>query len=122
RIEPEALGDVRGRDAFFLTTAHPDAAARQAAMLAETAGCRVLGWSAMLADRAGLVRDLEAAPGYDVLLTELKAAAIDTAARLAEARGADVVVVANRLRNVDGDLEGLLDLAIDLARDRADHP
>jgi cyclic 2,3-diphosphoglycerate synthetase len=123
RMEPEAIADVRGRDAFFLTTAHPDAAAAQAAALAASAGCRIVGWSARLADRAGLVDDLDGAPGYDVLLTELKAAAVDTAAARAEARGADVVVVANRLRNVDGDLGGLLDLVTDLARERAaSHP
>ena len=119
RIQTQASADVRGRDAYFLTTAHPDAAAAQAASLQASAGCRIVGWSAALADRARLVRDLEGAPGYDVLLTELKAAAIDTAAQQAQARGADVVVVANRLHSVDGDLEVLLDLVIDLARDRA---
>ena len=115
------MAEVSGRDAFFLTTAPPEAAAAQAASLGSSAGCRVVGWSARLADRAGLREDLDGAPGYDVLLTELKAAAVDTAARYAEARGADVVVVANRLRSVDGDLGSLLDLAIDLARDRATH-
>jgi cyclic 2,3-diphosphoglycerate synthetase len=124
RITPRALADVRGRDAFFLTTAHPEAAAAQAATLAAASGCRVVGWSARLADRAGLSEDLAGAPGYDVLLTELKAAAIDTAVPIAEAQGADVVVVANRLAGVDGDLEVLWDLAIDqtLGRSSVDEP
>jgi cyclic 2,3-diphosphoglycerate synthetase len=122
RLEPEVTSEVRGRDAFLLTTAHPDAALRQAAMVEASSGCRIVGWSAALADRVTLARDLEDAPGYDVLLTELKAAAIDTAAPAAEARGADVVVVANRTRDVDGDLGVLVDLLTDRARDRAPQP
>ena len=39
----------------------------------------VVGWSARLADRAGLAEDLDEADDYDVLLTELKAAAVDVA-------------------------------------------
>ena len=119
RTEPEAMGDVRGKDAFFLTTAHPDAAAHQAAALEGSTGCRIVGWSARLADRAGLAVDLDAAPGYDVILTELKAAAVDVAAATARARGAEVVLVANRMTGNEGDLEALLDRVTDLARDRA---
>ena len=66
--------------------------------------------SSRLADRAGLEEDLAAAPHFDVLLTELKAAAVDVAARRALATGAEVVFVANRPRAAggDGDLDDLL--------------
>jgi cyclic 2,3-diphosphoglycerate synthetase len=119
-FEPVPLADVQGRDAFFATTAPPEAAERLAASIEERCGCRVVGWSARLADRAGLARDMDEAEGFDVLLTELKAAAIDVAARRAEMLGADVVFVDNRAVVVegDGDLPGELDRVFDLAVER----
>jgi cyclic 2,3-diphosphoglycerate synthetase len=107
---PVPLSDVRGRDAFFATTAPHAVAARQARHLEAVHGCHVVGWTARLADRAGLAADLDAAPPYDVLLTELKAAAVDVASERAVARGAEVVVVDNRAEVVDGDMD--LDTAL----------
>src|SRR5262249_51554125 len=63
---PVALGDVRGKEAFLTTTAPGSAAARQAQLLEATAGCRIVGWSDGLADRARLSEELGVAPGYDV--------------------------------------------------------
>ena len=116
-FSPEPLVDVAGRDVFLTTTAPGAVAAKHAAYLADTFGCQVVGWSARLADRAGLAEDLDSAHGYDVLLTELKAAAVDTACRKALARGAEVVFVDNRARVVQGetDLVGFLHAAIELA-------
>ncbi len=118
-FQPLPLVDVRGRNAFFATTAPGPVAARQVRHL-EEAGCRIVGWSARLADRAGLAEDLEAAEGYDVLLTELKAAAVDVAAEAALDRGADVVFVDNRATVVEGDadLDTALGEAIELATSR----
>ncbi|HEX6131594.1 MAG TPA: 2,3-diphosphoglycerate synthetase [Actinomycetota bacterium] len=120
-FHPVPLADVRDRDAFFATTAPGAVAAHQVARLEAEAGCRVVGWSARLADRAGLVEDLEGADPYDVLLTELKAAAVDVAADRALARGADVVFVDNRAEVVEGpaDLDTVLGEVIELARSRA---
>jgi cyclic 2,3-diphosphoglycerate synthetase len=120
-FHPVPLEDVQGRDAFFATTAPAVVAARQVARLQADHGCRVVGWSARLADRAGLVEDLEGADTYDVLLTELKAAAVDVAAEHAMARGADVVFVDNRTDVVDGpgDLDTVLSEVVELARERA---
>lgn len=106
-FEPLPLGDVRGRDVFFTTTAPRRVAARQAEHLEATHGCRVVGWSASLADRAGLAKDMEGTPGYDVLLTELKAAAVDVACDRALVRGAEVVFCDNRAVVVDGDPDDL---------------
>jgi cyclic 2,3-diphosphoglycerate synthase len=106
-FEPLPLGDVRGRDVFFATTAPGQVAARQVEHLEAAHGCRVVGWSASLADRAGLAKDMEGAPGYDVLLTELKAAAVDVACDRALGRGAEVVFCDNRTVVVDGDPEDL---------------
>lgn len=116
-FEPVPLADVQGRDAFFTTTAPPAAAERQVASIEARWGCRVVGWSTRLADRGGLVRDMDEVEGFDVLLTELKAAAVDVAARRAEMLGADVVFVDNRAVVVegDGDLPGELGHVFDLA-------
>jgi predicted GTPase len=69
-----------------------------------------------------LVEDLDAAQGYDVLLTELKAAAVDVGVERALARGAEVVFVDNRATVVEGsnDLDTALGEIVDLARSRAD--
>ncbi len=104
-FEPQPLGDVRGRDVFFTTTAPGAVAARQAEALERTHGCRVVGWSARLADRAGLAQDLDGAEAYEVLLSELKAAAVDVACDRAMARGAEVVFVDNRAVALEGDTD-----------------
>jgi cyclic 2,3-diphosphoglycerate synthetase len=65
------------------------------------------------------------AQAFDVLLTELKAAAVDVACELALGRGAEVVFVDNRAIVVEGptDLDSslgeLLDLSLGRGRERA---
>jgi predicted GTPase len=68
-----------------------------------------------LSDRAALAGDLEAAPEFDVLVTELKAAAVDVAAEQARARGASVVFADNRAETLEGD-GALPDLLAETAR------
>jgi predicted GTPase len=111
---------VQGARAFFATTAPGGVAARQVEHLEASHGCTVVGWSARLADRAGLAEDLDAAQGYDVLLTELKAAAVDIGVERALAAGAEVVFVDNRAIVVEGsnDLDTALGDIVDLARTR----
>src|SRR5439155_26415700 len=110
-LQPVPLGDVRGRDAFYATTARGEVAERLAQQLTRTAGCRVVRVSDHLADRAGLEEDLRTSPPFDVLLTELKAAAVDVAARLALERNAEVVFVDNR--PVTAEDGGLADGGVD---------
>jgi cyclic 2,3-diphosphoglycerate synthetase len=117
---PVPLADVRGERVFFTTTAPPAVAARQIHHLEATDGCTVVGWSARLADRAGLAEDMEDAEAFDILLTELKAAAVDVACERALTRGAEVVFVDNRAIVVEGptDLDSALGDVIDLAIER----
>jgi predicted GTPase len=63
---------------------------------------------------------MDEAEGYQVLLTELKAAAVDIACERALASGAGVVFVDNRAVAVEGesDLPTLLRETIELARNR----
>ena len=117
---PVPLADVRGERVFFTTTAPPEVAARQIDHLEATDGCTVVGWSARLADRAGLAEDMEGAEAFDILLTELKAAAVDVACERATALGAAVVFVDNRAIVVEGttDLDTALGDVLDLAIER----
>lgn len=119
-FHPQPLGDVEGKDVFFTTTAPGPVAERQAGSLERNHGCRVVGWSASLADRAGLARELDGAEGYEVLLTELKAAAVDVACERALARGAQVVFVDNRAVALEGepDLGAALRRTVELAVER----
>jgi cyclic 2,3-diphosphoglycerate synthetase len=119
-FHPQPLGDVEGKDVFFTTTAPGPVATRQVASLERHHGCRVVGWSASLADRAELAREMDGAGGYEVLLTELKAAAVDVACERARARGASVVFVDNRPVSLEGepDLRVALADTIELARER----
>jgi cyclic 2,3-diphosphoglycerate synthetase len=120
-FRPVPLADVRGRRAFFVTTAPDAAAAAQVDHLEAEHGCRIVGWSARLADRRGLAEDLDAAHEYDVLLTELKAAAVDVACERALARGAEVVFVDNRAIVMEGAMgfDAAIGEIVDLARERA---
>jgi cyclic 2,3-diphosphoglycerate synthetase len=123
-LVPTPLADVSGRRAFVATTAPLGIAERQVAHLERAHGVAVTGWSPHLADRARLGADLDAADDYEVLLTELKAAAVDVAASRALARGAEVVFLDNRAHVVEGRDLGdaiveLQDLAAARATDRA---
>jgi cyclic 2,3-diphosphoglycerate synthetase len=104
-FRPAPAGDVREKKVYFTTTAPSSAGPTLVASLEERHGCIVVGISHRLADRGALVEDLDAAPPYDVLLTELKAAAIDVAAKRAIDRGAEVVLCDNRADTVEGDGE-----------------
>jgi len=117
---PVPLADVKGERVFFTTTAPPAVAERQIAHLEALHGCTVVGSSTRLADRAGLAQDMGDAQAFDVLLTELKAAAVDVACELALERGAEVVFVDNRAIVVEGptDLDSSLGELIDLSLDR----
>jgi cyclic 2,3-diphosphoglycerate synthetase len=111
---PVPLGEVRGKKVFFATTAPPSAGPRLVSAL-EGLGAEVVGTTHHLGDRARLGEEIESAPAFDALVTELKAAAIDVAADRAAARGAEVVVCDNRPVTVGGDGD-LPDLLADTAR------
>ena len=115
------LGDVEGKRVFLVTTATATGVDAQVSALREHAGAEVVGASGNLADRSALRADLDAAPEFDVLATELKAAAIDVAADVAERRGAEVVFVDNRPvgRGGDGELDALILELFGLAGERA---
>jgi cyclic 2,3-diphosphoglycerate synthetase len=96
KLRPVPLDDVEGKKVYLTTTAPPSAGPDLVSSLEEHHRCSVIGVSHQLADRPSLIADLESAPPFDVLLTELKAAAVDVAAETAVGKGAQVVFLDNR--------------------------
>jgi cyclic 2,3-diphosphoglycerate synthase len=107
-FRPHPLGQVSGSRVLFATTAPAAVCASLVESLEREHGCEVVGTSTNLADREALRRDLRAAPAFDVLLVELKAAAVDVAARVASSAGARVVLCDNRPVVVDDHPTSLL--------------
>jgi cyclic 2,3-diphosphoglycerate synthase len=110
-FRPKPLQEVRGRRIFLLATAAPEMLGTLRAHLESKHGCEIVGASANLSDRAALEGDIRSAAPFEVLLTELKAAAIDVAARQARSRGAEIVLMDNE--PVDAGEPGALDEALD---------
>ncbi|MGH9005363.1 MAG: 2,3-diphosphoglycerate synthetase, partial [Acidimicrobiia bacterium] len=118
-FRPRPLGPISGNSVFFTTTA-PVAVAGILAAHLESYGATVVGHSSSLANRPRLAADLQAAGRADVLVTELKAAAVDLATGFAVERGMRVVYSDNQLVTTGGDgpLEALFPSVADLATER----
>ena len=113
-LRPWPLASIAQRSIFFATTAPEPAAARSAAHLESRHHATVVGWTSHLSERARLVEDLARLPdGVEVLVTELKAAAVDVATRSALERGMEVIYCDNRPEPVSpGDGADELDAAV----------
>ena len=103
-FRPRPLEPVAGRRAFLATTAPEALLPVLREHLEREYGCEVVAASACLSDRSRLRADLAAAAdSFDVLLTELKAAAIDVVAEAGEFAGVPTVLLDNVPRVVAGD-------------------
>lgn len=103
-FRPRPLEPIEGRRAFLATTAPEALLPVLREHLEREYGCEVVAASACLSDRSRLRADLAAAAGsFDVLLTELKAAAIDVVAEAGEFAGVPTVLLDNVPRVVAGD-------------------
>lgn len=119
-FRPAPVGSVAGKKTFFATTAPETAGRSMRTHLEEAHGAEVVGITHRLADRSRLSQDMKDAEGsYEVLLTELKAAAVDVAARAARSAGADVVFADNIPVAVEGDLPAAFDSIVERATSRA---
>jgi cyclic 2,3-diphosphoglycerate synthetase len=120
-FRPNPIEPVAGKRVFFATTAPPAIIPKLVAHLEAEHGCTVVATSANLSDRALLRVDMAANAGcFDVLLTELKAAAIDVVAEAGEESGVPTILCDNVPMAVDGtDLGALVDRAVALASERA---
>ncbi|MDQ4091116.1 MAG: 2,3-diphosphoglycerate synthetase [Actinomycetota bacterium] len=119
-LRPTPLQPIAGRRVFYVTTAPAKAGDTLVAHLESEHGATVVGASHNLARRPQLADDLERIDGADVVLVELKAAGVDMAARLALARGVDVIFCDNRVVTTGGDgtFEQLVQQAATLAEKR----
>ncbi len=113
-FRPRPLGPISGNSVFFATTA-PEAVSATLAAHLESYGATVVGHSSNLANRSRLASELATAGQADVLVTELKAAAVDLATGFALERGMGVVYSDNQLVVTSGDL-----LFCDLVRSLAE--
>lgn len=121
-FRPRPLADVAGARVFFATTAVPALLPTLIAHLEVVHGCTVVGASPHLSDRARLHEDmLASAGGFDLLLTELKAAAIDVVAAAGVEVGVPTVLCDNEPLAVDGgDLPAMIDHVVRLSAQRHD--
>jgi cyclic 2,3-diphosphoglycerate synthetase len=116
-LRPRPLADVRGRRVAFFGTAPAAQHERIAAHLRAVYGADVCSVSGSLSDRAALRREL-AGLDADVVVVEIKAAAIDVVAEEAERRGIEVVLAGNDVvplageADLDAELERLAAEAI----------
>ena len=109
-FRPAPIEPVEGARVFFATTAPAAVLDKLTAHLEAEYRCTVVGASAQLSNRSLLRRDMaESAGAYDLLLTELKAAAIDVVASAGEEAGVPTVLCDNVPVSVDGgDLDEVL--------------
>lgn len=121
-FRPTPTREVEGADVFVATTAPEEAGDPIRRHLEEEHGCRVRGMSHSLSDRAKLKRDLEGVKERaEVVLCEIKAAAIDVATRTALDEGLEVVYMDNVPHGVeDDDPVGAVVRVADLAEARFD--
>lgn len=119
-FRPTPTSDVRGRTVYVTTTAPPAAADSIQRHLEEEHGCRVAGVSHHLSDRAALNEDLEGmGDDVDLVLCEIKAAAVDVATRRALDLGKEVVYMDNvPMATGDKTMKDIALQAADLAVER----
>jgi len=99
-LRPKPLEDIKGEKVFFTTTAPVNAGERIRDCLQEVYGCEVVGISHHLSNRPKLRADVEEAIAKNaptVLLTELKAAAVDVSTAMGLEAGLRVVYADNSL-------------------------
>ena len=102
-FRPAPLTPISGRRVIYATTAPPQVSELLTEHLEREYGCEVVGATHQLAHRPALREELEAMGDADVLVVELKAAAVDVAVRMATGRGMGVVFCDNRVVSVGGD-------------------
>ena len=123
-FRPTPTQPVEGSRAFVATTAPATAGEAIKRHLETVHGCEVVGVSHSLSDRAKLEEELkDMSSKADLLLCEVKAAAIDVAAVRALDAGMEVVFMDNVPQGIEGDdvqqaIIETTDLAFERARSR----
>ena len=107
-FRPKPLGDIKGKNILFATTAPDSIKDVLVEHLEDFYGCKVIGTTPHLSNRPLLQKDIEKhIDQVDVMLTELKAAAVDVATKDALEAGLEVVYCDNIPIVTDGNNERL---------------
>lgn len=95
-FRPKPLGNIKGKNILFATTAPDSIKDVLVEHLEDFYGCKVIGTTPHLSNRPLLQKDIEKHIDHvDVMLTELKAAAVDVATKDALEAGLEVVYCDN---------------------------
>ena len=98
-------------------TANPIMKDKLRSYVEETYHCSVVGVSTNLSNRKELWNDLkDGLQKADVLLTEIKAASIDVAAKAAKTQGCDIVFMHNKSVLVGGNIKSFEKAVLDLCK------
>lgn len=95
-FRPKPLGDISNKKVLFATTAPEGVKDKLVEYLESNFSCEIVGTTAHLSNRPLLREDMEKyMDEADVMLTELKAAAVDVATKDALAAGLEVIYCDN---------------------------
>ena len=95
-FRPKPLADISGKKVLFATTAPEEVKDKLVSYLEENYDCEIVGTTAHLSNRPLLKEDMaKYMDKADVMLTELKAAAVDVATKDAIEAGLEVVYCDN---------------------------
>jgi cyclic 2,3-diphosphoglycerate synthetase len=99
-LRPHPIEDVSGSHVFYVTTAPASAGPVLVRHLERAYGCTVVGISHHLSRRDALASDLARMGHADVILVELKAAAVDIVAAFGQTHDVRIVFCDNRVVSV----------------------
>lgn len=120
-FRPKPLEDVEGKNVLFATTAPDSVKDVLIEYLEDNYKCKVIGTTPHLSNRPLLQKDIEKyIDRVDVMLTELKAAAVDVATKDALNAGLEVVYCDNIPIVIDGTDEMLTKAILDVVDDAID--
>jgi len=107
-FRPKPLGNINGKKVLFATTAPEGVLHKLVSFLEEEFDCKVIGSTHHLSDQAKLKKDIDKyIDKADVVLTELKAAAVKVVTKEAVSAGIDVVYCDNIPLIIGGDVDDL---------------
>jgi len=116
-FRPEPHKDISSKNVFMAITANPVMENKLKSYVEETYSCAVKGVSSHLSNRKKLRDDLKKGlKKADVLLTEIKAASIDVAAKAAKEQGCDIVFMHNKSVLIGGNIKNFEGAVLDLCR------
>lgn len=117
-FRPKPLMNIEGKNILFATTAPDSVKNVLIDYLENNYGCKVVGTTPHLSNRPLLQKDIEKhINSADVMLTELKAAAVDVATKDALKAGLEVVYCDNIPKVIKGSDEELSKAIIEVADD-----